>query len=145
VERTNGWAIGARYRTGLPAYDMWADALETGRANRDGAAYINQVWLECREMAVEFLQEARVRLPGRCDVALDECIEHYSVVRDRLRALAELHPERPDGWDWTTPLASPEGARLVREAAQAEHKGVACLKEIARALQPSPRLSDAHS
>jgi hypothetical protein len=134
VERADGWDISARYRTGLAGYTMWAEALETGRANRDGEAYINQVWLECPEMAVEFLGEAKTRLPGRCDAAFNEAIEHYSFVRDRLRALAELHPERPDGWDWQTTFASPEGAALVREAAGAERKGMACLKQIARAL-----------
>jgi hypothetical protein len=134
VKRTDGWSIGPRYRTGLPAYDIWADALESGRANRDGEAYVNQVWLECREMAVEFLLAAKARLPGMCDAVFDKAVEHYGIVRDRLRALAELHPERPDGWDWTTTFASPEGTQLVREAAEAERKGVACLKEVARAL-----------
>lgn len=138
VERPDGWAIGPGYRTGLAGYDLWAEALETGRANRDGEAYINQVWLECREMAVAFLEEAKTRLPGRCDAAFDGAIGHYGVVPGRLRALAELHPERPDGWDWKTPLTSPEGARLVREAGEAERVGVACLKQIAQALRASP-------
>jgi hypothetical protein len=134
IERPDGWSIGPRYCTGLPAYDMWADALQTGRANRDGAAYINQVWLECREMAVEFLLEAKTRLPGKCDATFDQATDHYIIVRDKLRALAKLHPERPDGWDWTTPIASPEGVQLVREAAEAERMGVACLKQIVKAL-----------
>jgi hypothetical protein len=135
IERPDGWAIGARYRTVLPAYDMWADALESGRANRDGEAYINQVWLECREMAVEFLVEAKTRLPGQCDAAFDESIGHYAVVRDKLRALAELYPERPDQWDWQTTFASSKGAQLVREAAQAERQGVARLRRIVKALK----------
>jgi hypothetical protein len=48
--------------------------------------------------------------------------------------LAELYPERPDGWDWTTTFASPEGAALIREAAEAERKGIACLRRIAKAI-----------
>jgi hypothetical protein len=134
VERADGWATDPRYRTGLAGYAMWAEALETGRANRDGEAYINQVWLECREMAVEFLGEAKTRLPGRCDAAFGEAIKVYTIVRDKLRALAELHPEQPEGWDWRTQLASPEGAVLVREAAEAESQAAACLKQIAKAL-----------
>ena len=130
VERPDGWAVGPRYRTGLPAYEMWAAALETGRANLDGEAYLNVVWRECREMAVEFLQEARRRLPGACDAAFDAAIEHYAVVRAKLRALAELYPERPDKWDWQTTFASHEGAQLVREAGEAERQGVAGLKRI---------------
>jgi hypothetical protein len=130
VERPDGWAVGPQYRTGLAGYDLWAEALETGRANRDGEAYINQVWLECREMAVAFLEEAKTRLPGTCAAAFDQAIGHYTTVRDRLGALAELHPERPEAWDWQTPLVSPEGAQLVREAGEAERKGVACLRQI---------------
>jgi hypothetical protein len=140
VERSNGWAVGSRYRTGLPAYEMWAEALESGRANFDGETYLNVVWREAREMAVEFLQEAKARLPGMCDAtecraaecraAFDAAIAHYTLVRDRLRALSAMHPERPGKWDYTTPFASPEGAQLVRQAAEAERQGVAALKQI---------------
>jgi hypothetical protein len=113
---------------------MWAQALESGKAIYDGHAYLTQVWLEAREMAVAFLQEAVERLPGRCDEAFGGAIGHYAAVRDRLKAVSEMHPERPDGWDWQSPLTSPEGAALIREAAQAEGQGVACLKQIVAAL-----------
>jgi hypothetical protein len=55
-------------------------------------------------------------------------------VRDRLKAVSEMHPERPSGWDWQSSLTSPEGAALIREAAQAEHEGITYLKQIAGAL-----------
>jgi hypothetical protein len=58
----------------------------------------------------------------------------YGIVRDKLRALAELQPDRLKETDWTTTFASPEGARPIREAAQAERKGVACARQIAEAL-----------
>jgi hypothetical protein len=77
---------------------MWATALKSGKGIYDGHTYLTQVWLECREMAVEFLQEAVERLPGRCDDAFEQAIGHYSVVRDKLCALAGLSPERPEGW-----------------------------------------------
>jgi hypothetical protein len=144
IERPDGWAVGPfadgrRYCTGLPAYEMWAEALESGRANFDGEAYLNVVWREAREMAVEFLREAKARLPGvsdaaACRAAFDDAIAHYAVVRDKLRALSELHPERPGKWDYTTTFASPAGAQLVREAAEAERRGVESLKQIAANL-----------
>jgi len=135
VERADGWAVSPRYRTGLPAYEMWAEALESGRTTCDGEAYINHFWLECREMAVEFLHEAKTRLPGRCDAAFDEAAGHYADVCDRLRALLKMHPERPDREaDWTTTFRSTAGAALVREAAQAEGRGVACLRRIIETL-----------
>jgi hypothetical protein len=133
VERPDGWAHGDQYRTGLPAYDMWAEALESGRAIYDGHAYLTHVWLECREMAVAFLKEARVRLPGRGDDAFSGAMGRYAVVRDRLKALLEMHPER-SGADWQSPLTSPEGAALVREAAEAEREGIAWLKQVVTAL-----------
>ena len=43
--------------------------------------------VEYREMAGAFLQEAVERLPGRCDDAFEQAIGHYTVVRDRLRAV----------------------------------------------------------
>ena len=77
-------------------------------------------------MAVEFLVEANGRVPGKCDAAFGESIEHYSVVRERLRTLLELHPERTEGCDWTETIGSPEGAQLIWLAGEAERKGVAC-------------------
>jgi hypothetical protein len=134
IERPDGWANGLRYATGLPAYAVWADALEQGRANLDGAAYINQVWLEAREMAVAFLREAQDRLPPRSRAPLREAEAHYAVIRDKLRALAEMHPERHGNEDWTSTLTSPRGAVLVRQAAAAERKGVGSLKDVVESL-----------
>ena len=85
------------------------------------------------QAAVEFLQEARRRLPGRCDAEFGEAIRHYTVVRDRLKALVDLHPERKNR-DWTSKLKGPQGAQLVREAAAAERQGLAALKRILAAL-----------
>jgi hypothetical protein len=134
VERPDGWARGSQYRTGLPAYEMWAEALESGTAIHDGQTYLNRVWFECREMAVAFLQEAQKRLPGRCDEAFERAIGCYGTVRDGLKALSEMHPERGPQTDWQSSLTSPEGAALVREAAAAEREGVVFLRRIAAAL-----------
>ena len=133
IERPDGWSIGPRYRTGLPAYDMWAEALEAGRANRDGGAYITHVWMEARENAVDFLAEAQGRLPDACRGPLGEAEGHYTVVRDKLRALLAMWPER-HGADWTSTDQIAEGAALVRDAAAAEAKGVAALKRALAAL-----------
>lgn len=59
---------------------------------------------------------------------------HYAVVRDRLHALAELHPEQSEGRDWATRVISPAGAQLVRKAADAEARGVGALKEVLASL-----------
>ena len=135
IERPDGWAMSPRYRTGLPAYEVWATALEAGIANRDGHSYINQVWLECRQMAVAFLQEAQARLPGRCDRLFEEAAGHYETVCEELQTLLEKYPDRPpDQVDWQSTFGSPEGAKIVRRASETERQGVDVLRRIATAL-----------
>ena len=85
-------------------------------------------------MAVEFLQEAKKRLAGKCDADFDKAIADYTVVRDRLKAVADLHPMSHQGWDGETKVTSPEAAALLREAGAAEQKGIDALKRIAAAL-----------
>lgn len=137
VEDPQGWTLGPSFgtgfRSGLAAYELWAEALEAGRAGRDSHTYNAQMWSECRRMAVEFLDEARRRLPGRCDAAFEQAADRYSVVRDRLLALLDLHPYREPA-DWGEMLASPRAAALVREAGAAEREGVASLRLILAAL-----------
>ena len=72
---------------GPDAFDAWAHALESGAALHNHHAYNAAAWHECRQMAVEFLEEAKRRLPGRADSDFDEAIAHYRAVRDRLSAL----------------------------------------------------------
>jgi len=127
--------IGAQARSGPAAWAYWAEALESGEAKRDHHTYNAQVWLECREMAVEFLKEAKKRLPDRCDAAFDEAAEHYAAVCEKFEALIELHPERekPD-WGPQSTFSSPEAAVIVREAAEADRKGLEYLRQIVNAL-----------
>jgi hypothetical protein len=127
--------IDAQARSGPAAWAYWAEALETGEAKRDHHSYNLGLWLECREMAVEFLQEAKTYLPGCCDSLFDKATEHYAVVCERIRALRELHPDRetPD-WGPDSTFSSAEAAAIVRQAADAEAKGLACLLQIVNVL-----------
>jgi hypothetical protein len=123
--------------TGPEAFDHWARKLESGEAERDGCSYNAAFYLECRELAVGFLKEAKRRLPGRCDGAFDEAIVQYTAVRDQLAALAKFCPTR-DNADWKSKLRSKEGADVMRAAGAAERRGLAELKKIARTLAPRP-------
>jgi len=127
----SGWFSYPGYATGPAGFDLWAEALETGRAIRDGHSYNAATWLECREMAVEFLNETRQRLPGLCDEALLEAAGHYATVCEQLRATVALNPLQPETWDNETKLHSAEAAALLRQAASAERKGLASLERIA--------------
>jgi len=132
AENPQEW-IEPQARSGPAGFDFWAEALEMGEAKRDHHTYNAEVWHECREMAVEFLEVAKRRLPGRCDAAFDEAVGHYAAVRDRLKALVDLHPQRQEP-DWHSTFASSEGAALIREAGAAERKGLEGLRRIAHAL-----------
>ena len=127
--------LGQYARSGPAAWAYWAEALEKGEAKRDHHTYNAQLWLECREMAVAFFQETKARLPGRCDNLFDEAAAHYAAVCAKLRALIALQPprEKPD-WGPGSTFTSPEAAAIVREVADADAEGLACLQEIVDVL-----------
>ena len=131
--RDPGGMVFPTYASGQEAYELWAGELESGRALWDHHSWNAFLWRDCRRMAVEFLREAKERLPGRCDAAFDEAIAHYADVRDRLDAVVALHPERENA-DWSTPLQSQEAADLVRRAGEAESRGMAALDAIVASL-----------
>ncbi len=121
--------------SGQAAWEYWAEALETEEAKRDHHTYNLQLWLECREMGVAFLQEAKQTLPGRCDGLFDAAIERYCALCETFRVLLELHPprEEPD-WGPESTFASPEAADIVRQAAVADAEGLDCLRQIVDVL-----------
>jgi hypothetical protein len=134
---TPGWDSSADSDAhfGPDAFDAWARALESGAALHNHHAYNAGAWHECREMAVEFLVEAKAKLPGRADGAFDEAIARYTTVRDKLAAVKGLTPiDHKLGWDEEPKLRSPEAAALVREAGRAEREGLKALSKIAQAL-----------
>ena len=90
--------IDAQAKSGPAAWTYWAEALESGEAKRDHHTYNAQLWLECRDMAAGFCQEARERLHGIGDAFFDQAADRYVAVCDSLNALIELHPprEQPD-------------------------------------------------
>ncbi len=132
AESPEEW-IYPKYRSGPAGFDLWAEALEQGTADRFGQGYNGAVWAECRAEAVWFLAEARNRLPGKADALFIEAISHYSNVAARLRKLSELYPfEFEGGGD--EQIKDPQAAELVREAGEAERRGLEVLGRIVEAL-----------
>jgi len=127
--------IDPQARSGPAAWAYWAEALEEGEAKRDHHSYNLGLWLECREMAVEFLREAKLALSGCCDGLFDEAAARYAAVCERIRALRELHPDRekPD-WGPNSTFSSAEAAAIVRQAADADAESLACLRQIVDTL-----------
>ena len=85
-------------------------------------------------MAVAFLQEARQRLPGKCDEVFDTAAAQYTAVCQRLRETLALHPFRPEAWDNEAKAESAQAAALLRQAGEAELKGLASIQEIVGGL-----------
>jgi hypothetical protein len=86
-------------------------------------------------MAAEFSREAQERLPGRCDDLFDEAAARYGMVCEGLKALIELHPprEKPN-WGPDSTFTSSEAAAIVRQVADADAEGLACLQQIVDVL-----------
>jgi RNA polymerase sigma factor (sigma-70 family) len=129
----NPWRL-RRYRTGISAFEAWANALENGTAMDMGARYNGEVWSECRGMTVAFLDEARERLNGRAGDLLTEASAHYAEVSDRMKQARDLHP-----FDFqrmgTEPIQRPDIAALIREAIPFEQKGLDTLAHIVEELK----------
>jgi hypothetical protein len=127
--------IDEQAKSGPAAWAYWAEALASGEAKRDHHTYNAQLWLECREMAVEFCVEAKGHLPGRCDAAFDQAADRYAAVCKQLKNLIELLPprEKPD-WGPASTFTSPKGAALVREIGALDGQALASLEQIVQAL-----------
>jgi hypothetical protein len=107
----SGWASGgpSDWRT-LGDGAVKVLQVYAGRAIRDGHAYNTATWLECREMVVAFLHEARSRLHGRCDAAFTDAAGDYERVCVYLRQALALNPFDPATWDADTRLGSAQAA-----------------------------------
>jgi hypothetical protein len=134
AESPSKW-VWPKYKAGLAGYDRWIHALESGPADSLGAAYNAQVWRECREYAVKFLEEAKERL-GEPAAAFDEAIRCYKAVAENLKKVAELFPfcEREEGHVKDKGRCA-EAAAALREARKAEEAGLAALGTLLGAFE----------
>ena len=118
------------YKAGLAGYDLWIETVHHEEQDVFGLAYNAAVWHECRHYAVEFLQEAKMRLGDHALPALDNAIECYSRVRDELALVAEIYPFPPG-------QQQPDNERAgeaLRRARAAEATGLKTLEQIVKAL-----------
>jgi hypothetical protein len=108
------------YRAGLKGYDNWIAALAEGKASDMGTRYNTGVWLECRQYAAGFLQEAQTRLAGRAGDLLGEAQNHYRIVAESLRQVAELYPWSHEADDRSRAAVEALQAARAAEAAALE-------------------------
>jgi hypothetical protein len=121
-----------RYASGLKGYDTWIDGLLNQKANHFGMGYNAAVWSECRNYAVEFLQEAKKYLFGRSSDLIDEGIGCYKIVSNRLAKVSESYPFEPGGGELMIEVDErcEEVVGWLREASEAERAALKILEEI---------------
>jgi len=128
LDNAEGKHLHEGYASGPAAFELWAAALDSGKANRFGAGYNGECWRECRQMAVEFLREAKERI-GREEGLFDEAIEHYATVADALSRACERVPFKMSEDDAET-VQDAECAAAIREAKAAEEQGLEALRSL---------------
>lgn len=131
VDRMGRPNPGSYFIGGLDGYEAWASGLERGEAQGFGHRYNTAIWLELRREGIAFLKEARQRLAGRADGLIDEAQGWYEIAQSKLAQVHKLHPPA-DVED--EKIQSDDAAQLLREARQAEDKGLPVLGQIAEAL-----------
>jgi hypothetical protein len=124
-----------KYKAGLDGFDYWMKALESGGAHEFGNAYNSAVWAECREHAVGFLKEAKVRLKGLAESQFDEAINDYENVSKNLKNVSETFPFPPKGEEVKDKALVGKGLDYLRHAREAEEAGLSTLKEILSELK----------
>lgn len=124
------------YSSGILGFDKWIVAVEEGSANSMGLAYNAAVWAECRKYAVEFLNEAKKRLPKETGQLFETSIKHYDEVSKNLDRVAKIFPFEVGmpGEPIGVSLKSKDGSGYLTAARNAEEKGLESLKPIVEAL-----------
>ena len=125
------------YNSGIPGFDKWIEAVNSGIALSMGLAYNTGVWAECRKYAVEFLNEAKNRLSGKMRPIIETSISHYEVVSKNLDHVAKIFPFSP-GMS-LDPIGvsskSKEATEYLTAARNSEKKGLESLNMIVEALE----------
>jgi hypothetical protein len=135
-EGSSDWVL-PDYLAGQQAYEVWIEAVSSGKAMLMGHAYNAAVWEECRRNGVAFLQEAKKRLDDtKLDHSLNGAIRSYGEVTYQLKDLSELFPffennrEEPVG---KNPRSKKAAEHLIA-AKLAEAEAHKYLKEILQGL-----------
>ncbi len=135
-QNPNEWVL-PDCKTGLEAYDVWTESLETKKAFWFGNSFNAVAWAECRRRAVGFLTEAKARLKDVPPETFDEAIGHYVIVSENMNKVAEAFPF---GCADPNPKHIEDGARVagavsaLRDAQKAERDGLKALERIVEFL-----------
>lgn len=134
AEPDSPWRL-ENYASGPAAFEVWADALESGVASDFGHRYCAACWSECRHYAVQFLTDLTESLSGDAAAAAQEALTAYRRVNVLLSTVSQEHVFlTPDHIPEGQTMLSPESAQMVRQAGEAEAEGLQSLQRLAKAL-----------
>jgi hypothetical protein len=129
--------ISSDYKAGLEGFDNWINALQEGKASDMGTRYNTGVWLECRQFAVGFLEEAKKRLSGQADTLFDKAIVQYKTVSDSLEKVSKIYPwSDHSSTEDMLPVDDKSAAaiEMLQQAKLAEGSGLEILEKIVTKL-----------
>ncbi|MGE5560237.1 MAG: helix-turn-helix domain-containing protein [Chloroflexota bacterium] len=120
--------------TGSAGYEHWIEAIEAGTGDSHGLAFNAAFYARARELAVEFLAEARQRTGDAFPTLFREAIEAYQAVSTALSDLARLFP-LPGNDDWRSDQPCRRAAvGHLRDAMAAEAAGRAVMARLLAAI-----------
>jgi hypothetical protein len=119
--------------SGAAAYDRWIAAMAAGKESGTWRAIDHYV--RCRDLAVQFLEEAESRLGDDVASAVREARAHYQSVSDALWPITDAFGQgrKPIPFDQPGSFHG-EAADLLRNARDAELRGLQALQQIAELL-----------
>ena len=79
------------YTMGVAAYGVWVNSILQDRASYYGVAYNAAFWSKCKDMAVLFLKESKLRI-GILEDMFDNAIKQYENCAKSLTLLSHLFP-----------------------------------------------------
>lgn len=112
------------FTMGIEAYEAWQKAILSGKARYYGSAYNAAFWARCKNLAVLFLKESKLRL-GLWEERFDQAIAHYEAAAAALTKLSLLLPLRGGTDEELDEDQKAQSIRLLQTAQRSERKGLA--------------------
>lgn len=117
------------YTMGVEAYKVWWEAIIKGKAIYYGAAYNASFWSKCKNMAVLFLKESKLRI-GIFEDMFDSAIGHYENSAKYLTRLSQIFSLNEDPNSIINEHQKEEAVQLLKAAQSSEIKGLAEVNNI---------------
>lgn len=117
------------YTMGVEAYRVWWESILKGKANHYGVTYNASFWSKCKNMAVLFLQESKLRI-GILEDMFDCAIAHYENCAKSLTRLSQLFLPLQDLASSINEHQKLEAVDLLKAAQDSERKGLTAVNEI---------------